>query len=350
MQKGCAGLPPAAFLFYTNPRFLLPLSFYIIMIELSLVIPVMNEEDNVKPLLEAVRSALKDFNYEIILVDDGSIDNTRKRILENADERTVLVELRKNYGQSTAMSAGIDYARGEFIAMLDGDLQNDPSDIPFMLDLLKREDWDVVAGNRKNRKDGMVLRKIPSKIANALIRRLTGVYIKDYGCTLKVFRREIAEDLGLYGELHRFIPVLAKLQGANITQVDVKHHPRKFGTSKYGINRTFKVLSDLVLMVFFRRYMQKPMHLFGTMGFVSFGLGILINLYLLALKILGHDIWGKPMLILGLIFLLGGIQMITIGILSEIAVRTYYESQSKKTYKVRKLHTKGEFEKTKQVV
>jgi glycosyltransferase involved in cell wall biosynthesis len=320
------------------------------MIELSLVIPVMNEEDNVKPLLEAVRSALKDFDYEIILVDDGSTDNTRKRILEYADERTVLVELRKNYGQSTAMSAGIDYARGEFIAMLDGDLQNDPTDIPFMLDLLKREDWDVVAGNRKNRKDGMVLRKIPSKIANALIRRMTGVYIRDYGCTLKVFRREIAEDLGLYGELHRFIPVLAKLQGARITQVDVKHHPRKFGTSKYGINRTFKVLSDLVLMVFFRRYMQKPMHLFGTLGFISLGLGILINLYLLGLKILGHDIWGKPLLILGLIFLLGGIQMITIGILSEIAVRTYYESQSKKTYKVRKLHTKKEFETEKRVL
>lgn len=308
--------------------------------ELSLVIPVMNEEDNIKPLLEAVRSALHDFDYEVILVDDGSSDATRRRIAEQADERTILVELRKNYGQSTAMTAGIDHASGIYVALLDGDLQNDPSDIPFMLDLLKREDWDVVAGNRRNRKDGMVLRKVPSKIANALIRRMTGVYIKDYGCTLKIFRKEIAEDLGLYGELHRFIPVLAKLQGARITQVDVKHHPRKFGKSKYGINRTFRVLSDLVLMVFFRRYMQKPMHLFGTIGFISFGLGLLINTYLLFLKILGHDIWGKPLLILGLIFLLGGIQLITIGILAEIAVRTYYESQSKKTYQVRKVHVK----------
>lgn len=222
----------------------------------------------------------------------------------------------------------------------------DPTDIPFMLELLKREDWDVVAGNRKNRKDGMVLRKIPSKIANALIRRMTGVYIKDYGCTLKIFKKEIAEDLGLYGELHRFIPVLAKLQGARITQVDVKHHPRQFGKSKYGIGRTFRVLSDLVLMVFFRRYMQKPMHLFGTIGFISFGLGLLINAYLLILKILGHDIWGKPMLILGLIFLLGGIQLITIGILAEIAVRTYYESQSKKTYQVRKIYQKERVPKT----
>ncbi|HET7897799.1 MAG TPA: glycosyltransferase family 2 protein, partial [Flavisolibacter sp.] len=286
------------------------------------------------------------FDYEVILVDDGSSDQTRKRIVENADDRTVLVELRKNYGQSTAMTAGIDHASGTYVALLDGDLQNDPTDIPFMLDLLKREDWDVVAGNRKNRKDGMVLRKIPSKIANALIRRMTGVYIRDYGCTLKVFRKEIAEDLGLYGELHRFIPVLAKLQGARITQVDVKHHPRRFGKSKYGIGRTFKVLSDLVLMVFFRKYMQKPMHLFGPIGFVSLGLGILINLYLLALKILGHDIWGKPLLILGLIFLLGGIQLITIGILAEIAVRTYYESQNKKTYQVRKVYQKEPIPKT----
>ena len=310
------------------------------MIELSVVIPVMNEEDNIPPLLEAVHNALKDFEYEVILVDDGSTDNTKKKILEHANGHVILVELRKNYGQSTAMTAGIDHARGNFIVMLDGDLQNDPTDIPFMLELLKKEDWDVVAGNRKNRKDGMVLRKIPSRIANALIRRWTGVYIKDYGCTLKIFRREIAEDLGMYGELHRFIPVLAKLQGARITQVDVKHHPRKFGKSKYGINRTFKVLSDLVLMVFFRKYIQKPMHLFGTLGFISLGVGLLINLYLLVLKIMGHEIGGKPLLILGLIFLIGGIQLITIGILAEIAVRTYFESQDKKTYKVRKVYHK----------
>src|SRR4029078_5578428 len=211
---------------------------------------------------------------------------------------------------------------------------------PFMLELAKKEDWDVVAGNRKNRKDRMFLRKIPSGIANAMIRRMTGVYIKDYGCTLKVFKKEIAEDLGLYGELHRFIPVLAKLQGAKITQVDVKHHPRKFGKSKYGIGRTFRVVSDLILMVFFRKYLQKPMHLFGTIGFISFGLGVLINAYLLILKILGHDIWGKPLLILGLIFLLGGIQLVTIGILAEITIRTYFESQQKKTYNVRKVYQK----------
>jgi hypothetical protein len=209
-----------------------------------------------------------------------------------------------------------------------------------MLDKLKSEDWDVVAGNRKNRKDGVFLRKIPSRIANALIRRMTGVYIKDYGCTLKVFRREIAEELGLYGELHRFIPVLAKLQGARITQVDVKHHARQFGKSKYGINRTFKVMADLILMVFFRKYLQKPMHLFGTIGFISLGLGVLINLYLLIIKIMGQDIWNRPLLILGLILVLGGIQLITIGIIADINIRTYFESQNKKTYTVRKVYGK----------
>jgi len=306
--------------------------------ELSVIITVKNEEENIKPLLESVRTALNGIDYEIVIVDDGSTDKTKLQVLNYADERTMLIELRKNYGQSTAMTAGIDYSTGKYIALLDGDLQNDPSDIPAMLDLVKREDWDVVAGNRKNRRDGFFLRKIPSGIANAIIRRMTGVYIKDYGCTLKIFRREIAEELNLYGELHRFIPVLAKMQGARITQVDVKHHPRKFGQSKYGISRTFRVLSDLILMVFFRRYIQKPMHLFGAIGFMSLGIGIIINLYLLILKILGHDIWGKPLLILGLIFLLGGIQLITIGILAEISVRTYFESQNKKTYTVRKVY------------
>jgi len=303
----------------------------------SIIIPCYNHAHY---LSVAIESALNQTHspIEIVVVDDGSTDKTKQQVLNNADERTILVELRKNYGQSTAMTAGIDYSTGRYIALLDGDLQNDPTDIPGMLDVLKREDWDVVAGNRKNRKDGMFLRKIPSKIANALIRRMTGVYIRDYGCTLKVFRREIAEELNLYGELHRFIPVIAKIQGARITQVDVKHHPRKFGKSKYGIGRTFRVLSDLVLMLFFRRYIQKPMHLFGTIGFISLGIGIIINLYLLVLKIMGYDIWGKPLLILGLIFLLGGIQLITIGILAEISVRTYFESQNKKTYTVRKVY------------
>lgn len=306
--------------------------------DLSVVITVMNEEDNIHPLVSAIQNALHEIDYEVIFVDDGSTDATRKRIKEVINDRIFLVELRKNYGQSTAMTAGIDHATGKHIALLDGDLQNDPTDIPSMLQLMKEEEWDVVAGNRANRKDGMILRKVPSRIANYLIRRMTKVYIKDYGCTLKIFKREIAEDLGLYGELHRFIPVLAAMQGARITQVDVKHHARQFGKSKYGLGRTFRVLSDLVTMIFFRRYIQKPMHLFGTMGFISLFLGIIINLYLLALKIAGHDIWGKPLLILGLIFLLGGIQLITIGILAEVSVRTYFEASHRKTYQVRKIY------------
>lgn len=306
--------------------------------ELSLVITVLNEEENIAPLLASVRAALSGLDYEVILVDDGSTDQTKQRIIESADDRTWLVELRKNYGQSNAMMAGIDQAKGTYIALLDGDLQNDPSDIPSMLELLKKEDWDVVAGNRINRQDSMLLRQVPSRIANALIRSFTGVHIKDYGCTLKLFRREIAAELGLYGELHRFIPVLAKMQGARITQVNVQHHARKYGKGKYGMNRTFKVLSDLVLMVFLRRYMQKPMHLFGTMGFISFGLGLIINLYLLGLKLMGNNIGGKPLLILGLILLLGGIQLITIGIVADINIRTYYESQNKKTYNIRKIY------------
>ncbi|MEO6221118.1 MAG: glycosyltransferase family 2 protein [Ginsengibacter sp.] len=305
--------------------------------ELSIIITVLNERENIVPMIMALEAALAGIDYEGIFVDDGSTDGTQKEIRKHTTKRIMLVELRKNYGQSTAMTAGIDYSTGKYIALLDGDLQNDPSDIPFMLKKLKEEDWDVVAGNRKNRKDGMFLRKIPSKIANAIIRTTTGVHIKDYGCTLKIFKREIAEDLGIYGELHRFIPALAKLQGASITQVDVKHHERRFGKSKYGLNRTFKVMADLITMIFFRKYIQKPMHLFGTLGFISLGLGIIINVYLLVLKILGHDIWGKPLIILGLILLLGGIQLITIGIIAEISVRTYFEGTNRKTYQVRRI-------------
>ena len=306
--------------------------------ELSVVITVLNEEDNIHPLAEALHTALKQIDYEIVFVDDGSTDATRKRIKEIMDDCTILVQLRKNYGQSTAMAAGIDESTGKYIALLDGDLQNDPSDIPMMLEKLKREDWDIVAGNRKNRQDGVFLRKLPSRIANAFIRYMTKVYIQDYGCTLKIFKREIAEDLGLYGELHRFIPVLASMQGARIVQMDVKHHPRRFGKSKYGLGRTFRVMSDLITMVFFRRYSGKPMHLFGTLGFISLFFGIAINVYLLVLKIMGDDIWGKPLLILGLMLLLGGIQLITIGILAEISMRTYYESSDKKPYRIRHIY------------
>jgi glycosyltransferase involved in cell wall biosynthesis len=304
--------------------------------ELSIVITLLNEQDNIAPLFSSIRKALSSYDYELILVDDGSTDATVANIKRLADDRTRLVSLNRNYGQTAAMSAGIDHAQGDYIVTMDGDLQNDPADIPSMLLKLKSEGWDVVAGTRKNRQDGALLRKIPSKLANQLIRKLTDVHIQDYGCTLKVFTKEIAHKLGLYGELHRFIPVLAVLQGGRITDMDVKHHARVHGKSKYGIGRTFKVISDLV---FFQKYFRRPIHLFGPIGIISFIVGMAINLYLLAVKIMGQDIWGRPILLLGVSLVLAGIQFLTFGLIAELIMRTYYESQNKKIYNVREVFT-----------
>ena len=308
-------------------------------IKLSVVVCVYNEEENIKPQIQRIAEALEGYEYEMVFVDDGSKDNTLKELYSVEHPRLRVVELKKNYGQSLALMAGIDYAQGEYIATMDGDLQNDPTDLPGMLQKAIDEEWDVVAGRRANRKDGFVLRKIPSKIANWIIRNSTNVHLKDYGCTLRVYKAEIAQNMGLYGELHRFIPVLAKQEGAKMTEVDVKHHPRIHGTSKYGLSRTFKVMADLILMLFFQKYFQRPIHLFGGLGLLAFLLGGIINVYLLVLKILGEDIWGRPILILGFMLILGGIQLITTGIIAEIIVRTYFESQDKKTYRVKALYT-----------
>ncbi len=306
---------------------------------LSVVITVYNEEDNIQPLLQATYAALSGMDYEVILVEDGSTDRTVAEVKKYANTRTKLVIFNRNYGQTTALAAGIDQATGQYIATMDGDLQNDPTDLPGMLQKAIDEEWDVVAGRRANRKDGFVLRKIPSKIANWIIRNSTNVHLKDYGCTLRVYKADIAQNMGLYGELHRFIPVLAKQQGAKMTEVDVKHHPRIHGTSKYGLSRTFKVMADLILMLFFQKYFQRPIHLFGGLGLLSFLLGGVINVYLLVLKIMGEDIWGRPILILGFMLILAGIQLITTGIIAEIIVRTYFESQDKKTYRIKSLYT-----------
>ena len=305
--------------------------------KVSLVIPVMNEEDNIEPMIKAIREAMAGWNYEIVFADDGSSDKTAENIKKFADTNVKAVIFNKNYGQTTAMAGGIAEAGGDYIVTLDGDLQNDPADIPAMIAKLEEEGLDVVAGVRMKRQDGMFLKKVPSKIANAIIRKLTGVYLHDYGCTLKVFKKDIAKNLGLYGELHRFIPVLAQLQGAKLDEMPVKHHARIHGKSKYGLGRTFKVISDLILMVFFQKYLQKPMHLFGVAGIALFLLGMSINGYLLTLKIMGEDIWGRPLLILGITLLLGGIQLITIGIVAELVVRTYFESQNKTTYRVKEV-------------
>ncbi|MBE9491977.1 MAG: glycosyltransferase family 2 protein [Bacteroidetes bacterium] len=311
------------------------------MVKLSIVICVYNEEPNIKPLTDWIFDSLQDIEFELIYVNDGSTDNTVEEIKKINDPRIILIELNKNYGQSSALSAGIEEASGAYIVTMDGDLQNDPNDIPDMLKKAEDEEWDLVAGIRAIRKDDVFLRKIPSKIANFIIRNTTGVKMKDYGCTLKVFRSETAKNLNLYGELHRFIPILAYQDGATITQMNVKHHPRKYGKSKYGIGRTIKVISDLLLILFFKKYMQKPMHLFGNLGVLIFLIGAAIDIYMIVLKILGHDIWGKPLLLLGVFLTLAGIQLITVGIIAELLVRTYYESQRKKPYRIKRITRMG---------
>lgn len=314
--------------------------------KLSLVVPVYNEVQNITPMVEAVRTALPHYSYELIFVDDGSTDGTQGEILKHKDSHIVLVQFARNFGQTSAMAAGIEAAQGEYIATLDGDLQNDPADIPLMLAKLEAEGLDIVAGRRKKRKDGKILRKFPSKIANWLIRKYTQTHIRDLGCTLKLFRSSLAKQLDLYGELHRFIPVLASFYGAKIGEMDVRHHPRKHGVSKYGLGRTFRVASDLLLMIFFVKYRQRPMHLFGTIGLSLFLVGSAIEAYLLILKIMGYDIGGRPLFYVGILMLIMSVQFITAGFISELLMRTYYGSQNKKPYVVAQVFRGGEAEKS----
>ncbi|GFD73497.1 glycosyltransferase family 2 protein [Tenacibaculum sp. Mcav3-52] len=304
---------------------------------ISVIVPVYNEEDNVVPLTKQIDDSLKGFDYEIIYIDDFSTDNTKKNVVNMNNPRVVLVELRKNYGQSLALAAGFDQAKGDYIVTLDGDMQNDPSDIPHMIEKAESEDWDVVTGIRAKRKDSFI-RTIPSKIANFLIRRATRLDLKDQGCAIKVFKKEIAKDLNLYGEMHRFINLLAHLNGAKITQVPVKHHPRIHGQSKYGLGRTVKVINDIILIIFQRKYMQRPVHLFGNFGLFFMFFGLAINFYLLVLKLLGQDIWGRPLLIVGVMLVIISLQFFTVGIITDLLMRTYYESQKKRPYTIRKIH------------
>lgn len=304
---------------------------------LSIVVPLYNEEDNVVLLTQKINESLEGYNYQIVYVDDFSTDKTRIKVKEMDDKRVHLIELKKNYGQSLALAAGIDYAEGEFIITMDGDLQNDPSDIPSMLEYAITEEYDLVTGIRQKRKDSLV-KKIPSKIANFLVRRVTKLDIKDNGCALKVFTKDIAKSLNLYGEMHRFITLLAHLEGAQIKQVPVKHHARHAGVSKYGLERVFKVVADMMLLLFIRKYFQRPIHLFGIFGVLLVMLGILINVYLLIVKLgFGQDIGTRPLLIFGMMFIVGGIQLFTIGIVMELLIRTYYESQQKRPYRIKKI-------------
>lgn len=303
--------------------------------QLSVVIPLYNEEESIPALVNALETSLAGMDAEFVFVDDGSKDKTVATLRALMKPNYQLVVFRRNYGQTSAIAAGISAARGDYIATMDGDLQNDPADIPLMLEKLKAEDADVVVGWRQKRKDGMLLRKIPSKIANRLIRHLSGVYVHDYGCTLKVFTHETAKELDLYGELHRFIPILATLSGARIIEMPVRHHARQFGVSKYGLMRTFRVVSDLLLMFFFQKYRQKPMHLFGSLGLASFGIGSLILGYLFVLKVIGEDIGTRPLFYIGILLWTTALQLVTTGLISELQMRTYFESQKKKPYRIR---------------
>ena len=239
-----------------------------------------------------------------------------------------------------ALAAGIDYASGTYIITMDGDLQNDPSDIPSMLKEAIDGSYDLVTGIRQKRKDSL-LKKIPSKIANFLVRRVTKLDIKDNGCALKVFHKDVAKDLNLYGEMHRFITLLAFLEGAQIKQVPVKHHARHAGVSKYGLERVFKVIADMMLLLFIRKYIQRPIHLFGIFGVLLIGAGLCINAYLVYLKLMGEDIGTRPLLTLGMMLIFAGIQLFTIGIVMELLIRTYYESQKKRPYRIRKVTQGG---------
>jgi glycosyltransferase involved in cell wall biosynthesis len=305
---------------------------------LSIVIPVYNEEGNVGLLTNSIENGLKDYKYEIIYIDDYSTDNTRNEIKDLNNPNVVLIELKRNYGQSSALAAGIDYAKGDYIVTMDGDMQNDPADIPAMLELAKKEDWDLVTGVRQKRKDNFV-KTLPSKIANYIIRKSTKLHITDAGCALKVMTEETAKSLPLYGELHRFIALNAHIDGARITEVPVNHYARRFGVSKYGLGRTFKVINDLLLILFQRKYLQNPLYLFGNLGMIFFGIGVTINLYLLVVKLMGNDIGTRPLLFLGVLLILVGIQFFTIGIVTDLLMRTYYESQNKTPYKVKNIRT-----------
>ena len=308
--------------------------------KISVVIPVYNEEDNVRPLYDKLKKVLESLEteYEIIFVNDGSTDKTQERLEEicKNDKRVKVIEFLRNFGQTPAMVAGIDHADGDVIITMDGDLQNDPEDIPNLLEKLS-EGYDVVSGWRKERKDS-ITRVIPSKIANWLIGKITGVKIHDYGCTLKAYRSFALKNVNLYGELHRFIPAILStiIPPTKIAEIPVKHHPRIYGKSKYGFSRTLKVLVDLVLVWFLKKFMQKPIHLFGITGMIFLFIGVIPFVYLLCLKLAGHSIGGRPLLIISVFFILFGLQMITTGIISEILLRIYYESQNKRPYVIRR--------------
>jgi glycosyltransferase involved in cell wall biosynthesis len=309
------------------------------MTNLSVVIPIKDEKDNLGPLHERLRTALDPLGlvWEAVFVDDGSIDGSFAVLEDLAaqDSRVKVIRLRRNFGQTAALQAGIDWASGDLIATMDGDLQNDPADIPRLLAKLA-EGYDAVMGLRARRKDSFVIRKLPSWVANWLIRKATGTHIKDLGCTLRVMRRELAESLPLYGEMHRYVAVLLHQSGARLAQVPVTHHPRTRGKTKYGLSRTVRVVLDLITIKFLATYLTRPMHIFGLAGLVSMALGVVTLLLTWGMKwYSGIFMTGNPLLLLSAMLELVGVQFISIGLLGELLTRTYFESQGKTSYSVR---------------
>jgi len=311
-------------------------------IDVSFIIPVYNEVENVDALIREVAQTGYKLNrsFEIVIVDDGSKDGTVNALRQLAQEfpQLNIVCLKRNYGQTAATSAGFHHARGKYFVTLDGDLQNDPAQVPEIIQMLEAENLDIVCGWRKHRQDKALTRKLPSMIANRIIGATTGVRIHDYGCSLKVYRSEVAKEVPLYGEMHRFIPALASIDGAVIKEVPVNHRPRVAGTSKYGLSRTFKVVLDLLTVLFLKRFLTRPLQLFGRIGLTFFGGGCLLLTYLMIDKLVfQHDIGNRPLLTLGVLMFITGIQLISTGLIAEVQARTYFESQNKQIFKVREV-------------
>jgi glycosyltransferase involved in cell wall biosynthesis len=304
----------------------------------SIVVPLYNEEENIEPLYKAIRSVMdkEGKDYEVLFVDDGSTDRT-PQILEQLAKKDTKVRpliFRRNFGQTAAFAAGFDHARGDVIVTMDGDLQNDPRDIPKMLSLIGK--YDIVSGWRRRRKDSFLSRRLPSMIANYLISKVTGVRLHDYGCSLKAYKADVVKNINLYGEMHRFIPAVASWYGVKITEIEVTHHPRRQGRSKYGISRTLKVFLDLITVKFLQSFSTKPLQAFGPIGLLCGLIGFAISLYLTIVKLSGQNIGGRPLLLLGVLLIIVGIQLIIMGLLGEMLVRVYHESQQKPIYVLKK--------------
>lgn len=315
-------------------------------VELSLVVPLFNEEESVKPLIERIVTSMAGYaaSWELILVDDGSTDATianARTALNRPGLDLKIVALQRNFGQTAAMQAGINQAEGRLIATLDGDLQNDPKDIPAMVAELERRELDLLVGWRQNRQDGLLLRKVPSFIANRLIGRITGVRLHDYGCSLKIYRSTVIKQVKLMGEMHRFIPawVAGVVPSSRIGEMPVTHHARQHGVSKYGISRTFRVILDLLSVMFFMRFKARPGHFFGSLGLGLGAISALILFYLFIDKfIMGNDIGTRPLFLIGVMLFLSSVQMITTGIIAEMIARTYYREDSALSYIVREVY------------